>query len=92
MDDNPMDRERCDALDLSGLTPEIIRNWVQLQKVTGNIDNKVRALVALLGAYDEQRALVGWWKERATQVVHCTGDPCICANGIGCVTVPVDQW
>ena len=44
-----MDRERCDALDLSGLTPEIIRNWVQLQKVTGNIDNKVRALVAPAG-------------------------------------------
>lgn len=23
---------------------------------------------------------------------RCTGDPCICTNGIGCVTVPVDQW
>lgn len=22
----------------------------------------------------------------------CTGDPCICTNGIGCVTVPVEQW
>ena len=22
----------------------------------------------------------------------CTGDPCTCANGIGCVNIPVDQW
>ena len=23
---------------------------------------------------------------------RCTGDPCTCTNGIGCVNVPVDQW
>ena len=22
----------------------------------------------------------------------CTGDPCTCTNGIGCVNIPVDQW
>lgn len=22
----------------------------------------------------------------------CTSDPCTCANGIGCVNIPVDQW
>lgn len=22
----------------------------------------------------------------------CTGDPCVCTNGIGCVTVPVERW
>ena len=29
--------------------------------------------------------------ERPDRAV-CTGDPCICENGIGCVTVPVEQW
>lgn len=23
---------------------------------------------------------------------RCTGDPCICTNGIGCVTVPMELW
>ena len=27
-----------------------------------------------------------------TEKAMCTGDPCICENGIGCVTVPLAQW
>lgn len=23
---------------------------------------------------------------------ECTGDPCICTNGIGCTAVPLDRW
>lgn len=26
------------------------------------------------------------------QAQRCTGDPCICTNGIGCVTIPMELW
>lgn len=48
-----------------------------------------------------------WWNAARHRVTHgvpgahdkatvsaaaCTGDPCTCTNGIGCVTVPVEDW
>lgn len=43
--------------------------------------------------------LAGWWdagtdqcERRHENGSRCTGNPCICTNGIGCVTVPVEDW
>jgi hypothetical protein len=29
---------------------------------------------------------------RAAAEHTCTGDPCTCTNGIGCINVPYDEW
>lgn len=62
---DPMEVERDDPLDLSGLNVEVIRNWVQLQKIAGKIDNKVRAMVMLLAQYDSMKSDCTKWKQRA---------------------------
>ncbi len=58
-----------DDLDLSGLSIEVIRNWVQFVKVVGlPLDNKTRAIVMLLGAVDTARANSKLWEGHARRL------------------------
>ena len=65
----------------------------------------VRALIPFVRAAHERPGCEGCSKclplDNGSRELHanpalngssCTGDPCTCANGIGCVNIPVDQW
>lgn len=32
------------------------------------------------------------WRKSSPASPRCTGKPCICANGIGCINVPLEMW
>lgn len=64
---DPMDKAFQD-LDLSGLNPEVIRNYVQLQKVKGTITNETRAMVVLLAAYDRAVNESSLWENHARRL------------------------